>query len=90
LVVSETIWKFEIPVRDSFEVSMPMGAEVLCVQAQQGEPCIWARVDRLEKKRVDRRFCLRGTGHELGLVGKYIGTFQMRNSTLVFHLFEAP
>jgi hypothetical protein len=85
-----TIWKFEIPVADSFGVGMPMGAEVLCVQVQRGFPHIWAIVDDQEVRSVVRMFCVRGTGHELGEVGKYVGTFQVHGGELVFHLFEAP
>lgn len=85
-----TIWKFELPMADSSDISMPVGAEVLCVQVQHGFPHIWAIVDTEKPPRVVRRFCIRGTGQELGAVGKYIGTFQVRGGELVFHLFEAP
>lgn len=85
----KTIWKFEIPVAESFGVGMPSGAEILSVQVQRGFPCVWAIVDS-EAPQTTRYFCIRGTGHPLGEVGKYIGTFQVHGGELVFHLFEAP
>jgi hypothetical protein len=84
-----TIWKYEIPVADEFGVAMQQDAQILCVQVQHGHPCIWAIVDP-EAPRVERRLAVRGTGHPLGDVGLYIGTFQVHSGSLVFHLFEAP
>ena len=85
--MSDTIWKFPIPLEDEFELEMPLGAAILCVQVQGEEPCIWARVDPKAKKHR-RVFRLAGTGREIPKELGYIGTFQLRGGTLVFHLFE--
>ena len=86
----KTIWKFILPpIDDVLSISMPIGAQVLTVQTQQGHPCIWALVEPNNPKE-DRRFALAGTGHsiEFSEAMDYIGTFQIRQGTLVFHLFS--
>ena len=85
----KTIWKFSIEAADLFGVDMPEGSEILSVQEQHGKPCIWALVDPGRKK-VNRTFCIYGTGHPVGNVEskKFIGTFQLAGGNLVFHLFE--
>ena len=68
---------------------MPHDAEPLCVQVQQGNVQLWARVND-DSATTLRHFRIAGTGHELGSnVGRYIGTFQLAGGSLVFHVFEA-
>ncbi len=43
-----SIWKFNLQTIDKQEIQMPVGAELLTVQIQNGEPCLWARVDTNE------------------------------------------
>lgn len=82
------VWKFEIPITDTFVKSMPSGAELLSVQVQHEQPMLWALVDP-RAERVSRKFALVGTGHEhMGPWGRYVGTFQLRGGALVFHLFD--
>jgi len=88
--MARAVWKYPIPKQREFVVSMPTGAQGLCVQVQLDSPCLWALVDTgapLE----ERRFLLAGTGEDIlvapGLL-RYIGTFQLRGGTLMFHLFE--
>ena len=86
----KTIWKFILPPIDDFlEIQMPIGAQILTVQTQQGHPCIWALVEPNNSKE-HRRFRLAGTGHpmEFSEAMDYVGTFQIRQGTLVFHLFS--
>lgn len=86
----KAIWKYEMHILEEFTIEMPVGAEVLSVQVQDGLPYIWALVEP-ENERASRMFSLRGTGHPAGdLCGvKFIGTFQMRGGMLVFHLFDS-
>jgi len=90
--VIKTIYKYDIPPVDSCKVSMPVGAEILTIQAQKDRPCIWALVDPKEEKRDVRVFEVYGTGHsmrcDMGIDRNYIGTYQLREGDLVFHLFE--
>jgi hypothetical protein len=67
---------------------MPEGAEILTVQMQNGEPCLWALVDA-HLPTTNRKILIRGTGHDASGVGRYISTFQMKGGALVFHAFEA-
>jgi hypothetical protein len=82
------IFKFPFPIGGEVEISMPAGSEILTVQTQGGIPCIWAVVDA-DAPFAARRLCVRGTGHQFkGNEGKYIGTCQLDNGELVFHVFE--
>lgn len=86
--MEKTIWKFTFEPRDDIEIEMPKEAEVLAVQTQHGQPCIWALVNSKAEKET-RRFRMAGTGHPINdKLGKYIGTFQMMSGQLIFHLFE--
>ena len=86
-----TIWKFPLQTMDSQPVMMPQRAKILTVQAQHDEPCLWAIVNPNAPREV-RMIDIVGTGHpmfeDLGLERKYIGTFQLRDGDLVFHVFE--
>ncbi len=82
------IFKYELRVDDIQFVSMPKGAKLLTVQAQQDIPCVWALVDPNAEKE-DRKIYMWGTGHDASGVKDmcYIGTFQMYGGDLVFHTF---
>jgi hypothetical protein len=83
----KTIWKYPLQP-DVTTLDMPQGAQVLTVQVQGNRPVLWALVDPCQLKRK-RRFAVFGTGHDIpDEVGKYIGTFQLLDGGLVFHLFE--
>lgn len=78
-----------IPVDDkTIEISMPAGAQILCVQIQDGFPQIWARVNPSLDKET-KRFRWFATGQPMeGGIGLYVGTIQSQDGRLVFHLFE--
>lgn len=85
-----TVWKYPIRSDDTFTVSMPICANVIHVDTQNGEPFFWAVVDPDEPIVTDRKFRLCGTGHPIknneALI--HVGTFLVRDDYLVFHLFE--
>jgi len=83
------IYKYPLKVTDKQVVLMPFGAEILCVQMQNGDPTIWAAVDEMNSL-VPRNIAMAGTGHELGDISKwkYIGTVQMYDGALVWHCFD--
>ena len=84
----KTIWKFKLEAQTIQRISMPQGAEILTVQEQGGVPHLWAICDS-ESPLVDRHFLMYGTGHRIDIAfDKYIGTFQLMNGKLVFHVFE--
>lgn len=87
---ARTVHKYPILVVDEQIVQMPIGAEILCAQVQCGTICLWALVEpNLTKE--PRRIEIVGTGHEIDEADrKYIGTVQMRDGALVWHVFERP
>ena len=91
----KTIHKYHIPVEDTVDIWMPVGAKVLTVQSQNDRGFIWALVDVIKPEAVQgdtnlRRFHTLGTGHPVGdrKLGEYIGTYQLHGGSLVFHVFE--
>lgn len=84
-----TIWKFPLAVTDTQRISMPEGAEILTVQLQNEQACLWAIVEPSADKE-DRYFEVHGTGNpihgDMGVERKYIGTFQQ--PPFVWHVFE--
>jgi hypothetical protein len=85
----KTIHKYPLLLNYEVALSMPKGAVPLCVQVQYKSPCLWALVDDQAGTEL-RTFRIAGTGHPLNeeqtLV--YVGTFQMMEGSLVFHVFE--
>ena len=81
----KTIHKYPVEMASYIQV-LPKGAEVLCVQMQNGAPYMWVRVDA-HAEEEERRFAIFGTGWA-GTPPKsqYIGTFQ--EPPFVWHLFE--
>lgn len=87
----QTIWKYTLtppPVR----LTMPQGAQILAVQEQHGQACLWAMVDSAAPL-VEREFEVYSTGHEIpaldaGEERVHVGTFQLEGGMLVFHVFE--
>lgn len=87
-MASKTVWKFEIPATDRFFIDLPEGALVLHVGEQNGDPFIWVMVDPDAPKTM-RFFRLYGTGQPIDDSSRhYVGTFQLRDMDLVFHLFD--
>jgi len=88
-----TVWKYQVGASDIFYVDMPKGAKVLDVQLQRtltGRiPQIWALVDT-EAPTTRRWFRHTGTNHSIkeSLNLDYVGTYQVEDLRLVFHLFE--
>jgi hypothetical protein len=82
------IFKYALPVEDDATVEMHDGAEILCVQNQREQACIWALVDNRAPVRA-YRFAVRGTGHPCKGLSKerYVDTFQLMGGSLVFHVF---
>lgn len=72
-------------------INMPTGAMIMKVGVQVQGPVIWALVDS-EQPTESREFMILGTGHPTDMLDsgsfRYIGTFEERGGTLVWHLFE--
>lgn len=87
--MSQKIYKCRLEIADKQAVSIPRESEILCVQVQNGNPYIWFKCDDI----IDQclfKFELFGTGQKMddNVNRKYIGTFQMHDGSLVWHLFQ--
>lgn len=80
-----TIWKFPLQITDRQNVNLPPNAQLLDVQVQDRQPCLWAMLDP-EEPRESREIQIFGTGHPATDAGTYVATFQYK--FLVFHVFH--
>ena len=86
----QSIWKYTIPIEGEFHLEIPRDAQILSVQVQHNEPCIWVLVDP-KAHTVTTPFRIYGTGHPIkGYPGHFIGTFQTHGGDFVWHLFYMP
>ncbi len=84
----KSVWKFPLEVDCVQSIAMPFDAEILCVQAQYGRLVLWAIVEP-DSAKEQRRIVVAGTGQELpNFKGRYIGTVQMMEGQLIWHVFE--
>lgn len=88
------IYKYRLAVTDTQTISMPAGAKLLTVQVQSGNsaqgdhPYLWALVETVAPLE-DRTFITVGTGHPVSDDSlNYLGTYQLHDGRLVFHVFE--
>lgn len=85
------IFKYELALQEGQNISLPLGAEILTIQAQNKIPCLWALVDPNKGTEI-RHFEIFATGDpvlcDIGVDRKYISTFQLEGGLLVFHAFE--
>jgi hypothetical protein len=85
----QQIWKFPIQITGTQVITMPYAAKILCVQMQNGVPCLWAMC-KMDDGNGDRTIDIFGTGHSIMdlFTRTYIGTVQQMNGALVWHVFE--
>lgn len=86
----QAIWKFELAITDINVIYMPIGAKVLHLDTQFGEPCIWALIPDTMAREEERFFRVYGTGHRHENIdsGIYIGTIKEKEDRLIWHVFE--
>jgi len=66
---------------------MPEVATVRHVGVQNEKPYLWALVNP-KSPEYNRVIITKGTGHPIkAFSGKYVGTYQLKNGALVFHVF---
>jgi hypothetical protein len=83
------IYKYQFDVTGNLAILLPKGAEILSIQCQGGQPCLWALVDTDQSKEA-QEFRIVGTGQPLFRSverNKYITTFQ--HGQFVWHVFRA-
>lgn len=79
------IYKYTFDIDDEINLSMPADAKILHVDVQHGSPTIWALVNP-DYLNINRKFYIRGTGHDVSPLLSYIKTFYM--GSFVWHLFQ--
>ena len=83
------IFKYPLMQVPEEQISLPVGAEILTVQTQGEQPCIWAMIDLNEIRYKNVTIETFGTGHKMDdAERRYIGTYQINNGDYVFHVFE--
>jgi hypothetical protein len=82
------IYKYPFVVTDQQILDLPKGVRPLAVALQFDIPCLWALVDE-NAPLQRRRLTIYGTGHSIdpSVNQFYVGTFQMRDGLLVWHVF---
>ena len=71
-----------------FQMTLPVGAQVLTVQNQGANTCMWVLQDLKGNQFQERRFVIVGTGQPVAENYKYIGTIQEMGGALIWHYFE--
>lgn len=80
------IYKYPLQITDEQTIEISRYAKPLCVQVQNGIPCLWAEVDTRFAKEIKTVYSY-GTGHTIDRLGiQYLGTYQIENN-LVFHVY---
>lgn len=82
------IFKYQIPIQETFNLELPIHSNILSFQVQNNEAFIWVMISE-DKRLMCRYFTLLGTGQEIEYhpnIMKYIGTIQLKS--FVWHLFE--
>jgi len=94
--MTKTIWKYDVPSSRSqaklsggrFDMHMPVGAEIVCLDKQHDLPKLWVLLNPEYTEREQRHFLIVGTGGKIPDGAIYIGSWQMSEGDLVWHLFE--
>lgn len=90
------ILKYKVHLTRLQTLTLNKGAEILTVQEQAGELCMWAKVsgrviDAANSELVS--IYMVGTGHEVPVdASRYINTIQVDNGgeLLIIHVYEGP
>lgn len=84
------IYKYSLDITDEQVLQIPKSAKFCSLQVQNNVPCIWLMVDETEEDGLFKIITY-GTGHKLGNLDNYafLGTYQLFNGSLVYHIFGA-
>lgn len=83
-----TIHKQLLKIEDVQTIEVPARAKFLSVQLQNGLITVWYACDT-ENPKEWRSIAMAGTGHDIShcVDKKFLGTVQLSNGALVFHIF---
>ncbi len=83
--MNNTVYKYEFPIEDSFELLLPHRPIYLMVGLQGNTPCMWCKVNPdVPKKKY--QFHVTGTGHPVNAHWEHVGSFQQ--TPFVWHLWR--
>lgn len=98
--MTRKVFRYPVELTDEQTIMMPEGAQILCVARREGTRVVlgvgsheavelWALVDP-QAAPQRRRLRVAGTGHPLASEDNlvYLGTVQIAQGQLVFHIFE--
>ena len=93
MITQQRIYKYELKLNSGQNIEMPKGSEILTIQTQYGRPCMWCLCPIIEDGESEcRNIEIYPTGapivSDMGATRDYLGTFQIENGSLVFHVFE--
>lgn len=80
------VYKYTIQLTDEQMLNLPLGAEPLHIATQGDQLCLWCRV-HTDRPSRPRRVRIVETGHPVDDASRYVGTFDIDNYLLVFHVF---
>lgn len=85
--MKKTIYKYIIQFGDLVAIELPLNSEILTIQFQGLQLCLWALINKQEKEKEIIHLRIYGTGHDVSnSYGKYITTVQ--NNGHVWHIFN--
>jgi hypothetical protein len=87
------IWKFPLkPSRNDLPYpvaikQLPEGTQVLSIQKQDGQMCLWGLCDQ-DSPEEERRFAMIGTGWEIAVMEHWRHISTVQSGAFVWHWFE--
>ena len=86
----DSIYKYELEVDDEQLLTLPANAAILTVQVVGNVPYLYAVVDLDTEETEERHILTFGTGHQIedDLKAHYVGSYQLLDGKLVYHVFE--
>lgn len=87
--MANSVYKYPLKSSRDTTLILPIGAELLHVNVQNGDLFLWAKVDVGQCNTEERNIEVVGTGHGISYgETSFINTFLMENGAFVFHAFE--
>ncbi len=91
--MEKEIWKYKLKHEERQNIIMPRNSQILSVQAQDDQPCLWVLVSPNQVDTECRNIEIYRTGQTIlysdeGVKREFLGTFQLYDGSLVFHVFE--
>lgn len=88
--MKKVVYKYKLQLtKDTQEVILPQGAQILCIKMQNDDLCMWALIDPDQTYNEVVKIRCAGTGHVVEEdIECYIDTVMLLDGALVFHFFK--